>query len=442
MPHLHKLTRTVIYTFAILFCLNTSAQSIYDTLSTVDKLYGVSTIWKEVSNNFVYFDKVPTLNWDSTYKATIPRALATKNVYEYYQVISRMMGLLQDGHTQVRITQYFYKDLDSPPFSTITLEERGFITRIDKSLVATIPIGSEILAIDGKTWHDFRQSGATLSGIKRSSLVLRVKTPQDKIIEHTFSRNINADRVELYPIRQMNPDVVFRQLPNNIAYVAINTFGSDSVPIKFRQLLPQLRQAKAIVLDIRQNGGGNSHNAEQIAQYLVDRDYVVGPAWKTRVQNAAYRAFGSVIQFNQRDSLALANQAYYRDTMWQSYPPDTFLISSTVQKLALPTVVLIGKSTFSAAEDFLIMLDGASRITTIGQLTAGSSGQPFMFRLPAGMSGLVCSKRDTYPDGRDYIGIGIRPQLLITRTIDDYRDNKDVELENGIQFLTNKIKHK
>lgn len=446
MTYFHQTIHRKCLLLNLLLCFlsftSGSAQSIYDSLTTAEKVYGLSTIWKEASYNFVYFDKVPSLNWDSTYKATIPQVIAAKNVYEYYQVISHFMDLLQDGHTRVLTTQYFYKDIDSPPFSYVLVEGRPFISRIDKNLLATIPIGSEILTIDHKPLKEFISSGGRLSGIKRSRVVLRLKTPQGQLVEQTLSRNINADRVVLYPPRNVEPDVFYKPLSSNIAYVAINTFGNDSVPTKFRQVLPQLRQAKALIIDLRKNGGGNSNYARQIADYLVDTDYTVGPAWKTRIHNGANKAFGSVIIYNKTDSLALINQDYYRGTVWQKHAPDTVRIGLQTEKLTIPVAVLIGRSTFSAAEDFLIMLRGASRITTVGQFTAGSSGQPILFSLPAGLMGQVCAKRDTYPNGQDYIGIGIKPDVLIERSVSDYQKNRDVELESSVQLLGNKLKSK
>jgi len=59
----------------ILFCLPlvVKAQAMRDTVSSEDKIYALSMIWKEADYNFVFFDKQPTLNWDSLYVAYIPK---------------------------------------------------------------------------------------------------------------------------------------------------------------------------------------------------------------------------------------------------------------------------------------------------------------------------------------------------------------------------------
>jgi carboxyl-terminal processing protease len=71
-------------------------------ISTQDKLYGLSKFWWEVSANFAYFDHAK-VNWDSTYRAYIPKVIATKNTWEYYMLMQRFCALLKDGHTGVGV---------------------------------------------------------------------------------------------------------------------------------------------------------------------------------------------------------------------------------------------------------------------------------------------------------------------------------------------------
>jgi C-terminal processing protease CtpA/Prc len=101
--------------------------------------------------------------------------------------------------------------------------------------------------------------------------------------------------------------------------------------------------------------------------------------------------------------------------------------------------VLIGNNTGSAAEDFLISLDDIKgRGTTIGERTYGSTGQPLSFDLPGGGSARICTKRDTYPDGREFVGYGIKPDVEVKRTIADLIAGKDAVLEKAIEILQKK----
>ena len=87
---------------SVLFNIRSSFAQI-DTvanLSAADKLYGLSKFWSEVSYNFAYFDHAK-INWDSTYRAYIPKVLATKNTWEYYRLMQQFCALLKDGHTDL-----------------------------------------------------------------------------------------------------------------------------------------------------------------------------------------------------------------------------------------------------------------------------------------------------------------------------------------------------
>lgn len=84
----------------LIFSSNLFCQ-VENKLSTNDKIYGLSLLWKEVSYNFAFFHQVPDLNWDSCYQAYIPRVMESTNDWDYYLELQRFMSLLQDGHTRV-----------------------------------------------------------------------------------------------------------------------------------------------------------------------------------------------------------------------------------------------------------------------------------------------------------------------------------------------------
>ena len=105
-----------------------------------------------------------------------------------------------------------------------------------------------------------------------------------------------------------------------------------------------------------------------------------------------------------------------------------------------PVVVLIGPRTNSAAEDFVVPLHAAGRATIVGQKSRGSTGQPLGFSFLDGkVSGLVCTKRDTYPDGREFVGVGVIPDVEVNATPADVIAGRDVVLEKGIDVLKSKM---
>ena len=74
---------------------------------------------------------------------------------------------------------------------------------------------------------------------------------------------------------------------------------------------------------------------------------------------------------------------------------------------------MIGPETFSAAADFLVLLHSSNRATLVGSKTGGSTGQPLRFDFGFGVNGRICTKRNTYPDGREFVSVGIIPDIEI-----------------------------
>ena len=105
-------------------------------------------------------------------------------------------------------------------------------------------------------------------------------------------------------------------------------------------------------------------------------------------------------------------------------------------KINLPLVVLAGHNTASAAEDFLISLDRIKIATVVGDRTFGSTEQPLMLDLPGGGRARICTKRDEYPDGRQFVGYGIEPDIYVESTLDDFLKGNDATLKKGLEIIT------
>ena len=68
----------------------------------------------------------------------------------------------------------------------------------------------------------------------------------------------------------------------------------------------------------------------------------------------------------------------------------------------------------------------------VGEATGGSTGQPLIVSLPGGLSARICTKRDTYADGREFVGVGVQPQVVVRPSVADYRAGRDTVLEAAL----------
>ncbi|WP_026625641.1 S41 family peptidase [Dysgonomonas capnocytophagoides] len=103
----------------------------------------------------------------------------------------------------------------------------------------------------------------------------------------------------------------------------------------------------------------------------------------------------------------------------------------------MPIVILIGKYSFSACEDFLVNLyEIFNRPILIGESTAGSTGAPLVIHLPHGAIARITTVRDMYPiSQKPYVKNSITPDIKIKQNINDYLNNNDIALQKAISIL-------
>ena len=70
--------------------------------------------------------------------------------------------------------------------------------------------------------------------------------------------------------------------------------------------------------------------------------------------------------------------------------------------------------------------------------TGGSSGQPTFFDLGDGMSFRIGTKREYLPDGSEFEGVGILPDVSVEPTVEDIRKGRDPALDRGLAIAQGK----
>jgi carboxyl-terminal processing protease len=93
-----------------------------------------------------------------------------------------------------------------------------------------------------------------------------------------------------------------------------------------------------------------------------------------------------------------------------------------------PVVLLFNATTPSSAEEFAISLLDNGRALGVGRQTAGSTGNPIVFRLPAGRRARFSTGDLRRIDGSQIEGIGIAPDVLVEWTVEDLRQGRDPDV--------------
>src|ERR1035437_10049921 len=124
--------------------------------SVEEKIYGLSKVWSELEYNFVNIDQIK-FDFDSLYRATIPKILATKNDIEYYDELQRFMAAFNDGHTQVVEESYNWSDyFDYIPMNIVDIDNKLYVASIRKNVgLDSTLLGAEIIEIENMPTRDY-----------------------------------------------------------------------------------------------------------------------------------------------------------------------------------------------------------------------------------------------------------------------------------------------
>jgi len=435
--------RNLILAFSLLpFILS---GQVPNTFSDSEKIYGLSTIWKEAEFNFAYFEKIGTVKWDSLYKSMINRVLETKNDYEYYRELSFFMSFLKDGHTGVG--RYPNVDRYTTIYKGYLIEfgrigEKVIVTRINYSKKDSIPLGSELLEVNGLAPDNYLAKFVTpyisastdksrdekavyniLDGLPGMKYTIKIKTPANDI---KTIQLVHGDIGEKFPPATI-PETVkreaveFKWFDNKIAYLAINSFSDSTILASFTKLLPEIAKADKLIIDIRENTGGNSEIGFEILKYLTDDKILNIHSSKTRKH---------IPRANREEAFVCVADSY-----------EPYVNNHTDKSIVIPTLVLTGGKTISAAEDFLVPIKKIGHMRTMGETTSGSTGSPYSFKLP-GSWAYVCSLQCCYPDGSEYVGVGIKPDIEVKRTIRGIINRKDEVLDQALADLNGRSSKK
>jgi len=428
-----------------------------DKITVTEKLYWLSQVWSETKYNFINIDKLD-FNPDSLYRSFIPKVLNTKNDYEYYRMLKKFMACFHDGHTAVVDEGQFYLYTDYIPIMLEDFNKKVYITSVRKipELDSTW-MGAELIRVEGvpttryleenifpyipasTEQHRWMQGAFNLnSGLRDKPFRGTIRKTDGNILDIILQRNGEATRTpndQYWGPKYTYPhDIVeMKWLENGIAYVNFSAFYPEERAIReFDSIAPELRKAKAIIIDLRQNGGGSTVVSQHLQMYFTPGKYFLNFGWQTRTNDGVGKANGNWIA-EYKD--------YYLNRAIRFVKPDTVPVPDTLKRIICPTVILIGRYTFSAAEDFLVNIyEVPGRPLFIGAETGGSTGSPLVVDgLPGGGYARICTRRICFPySSKPFVNSGIRPDIEVQTTITDYLRQKDMVLERAISELKTK----
>ena len=425
----------VLVSLAMLAALSSCEKTSLENLSAREKRRGITLIWKTAKEKFVFWDRLGDLDWDGAYREALEAAAETKDTREYYLEVMKFLSLPRDGHSGIYdYPEGFFEPYGALPFYCRHFDGKHVIVNADASLESEIYC--ELLKINGLPtqqyieerifpyiWHEkldsiypqiwqlipLIEAGEAIE-IETENGIFSVKpAPADEI--HLLEKHAltnDEDLTRLYASDTLTVDVT----DDNIAVITIPTFDDDTLPEQFYEILPEIKDCKGFLIDVRWNGGGNSGNADAVAQAFID---------------GSFETFRSRMRTTKRPNRA--GEYTLDDNIYRTHIEECPVYTDA------PLVVLANAFTGSAAEDFLVALDNICRATIVGTASNGSTGQPILKELPGDGTFRICTRWCLYPDGRDFINTGVQPQVWAALALEDYQNDFDSVISTGMEVL-------
>lgn len=176
-----------------------------------------------------------------------------------------------------------------------------------------------------------------------------------------YPQNYNERLVEQY---YLNFDystvggIDYAVLSQDVGYIRYPSFSYPVGEAALDAILSQFALCKGIIIDIRDNGGGALTNVETIVSRFISERILAG--------SICHKTGPGHSDFSQP-------YYYYFDPAEQGRV-----------RWIKPVVVLTNRSTFSAANNFVSVMQYLPNVKIVGARTGGGSGMPFSSEIPCG----------------------------------------------------------
>ena len=192
----------------------------------------------------------------------------------------------------------------------------------------------------------------------------------------------------------------YKILDDNVGYVRVETFEQGIGDGNVSEMLLKLMPCKGLIIDVRNNGGGQLTAAHTLASHFTNERKLVG--YTMHKTGKGHNDF--------------------------STPEPQYIDPSDGMRWQKPVVVITNRQCFSATNDFVNCMNNMPDVTLLGDRTGGGSGMPFTQELPNGWS-VRYSAVVTLDSDHQHIEFGIEPDIKVAFSPSDIQRRKDTLIE-------------
>lgn len=147
-------------------------------------------------------------------------------------------------------------------------------------------------------------------------------------------------------------------LPENVGYLRYPSFSNTIGEGNLDYVLAYMEQTSGLIIDLRDNGGGSMTNVETLVARFISEPTLAG--------------------------YIIHKTGPGHDDFSEPFPYTYNPAAEGRMRWAKPVAVLVNRSTFSAANNFVSVMQYLPQVKIVGARTGGGSGMPFNSELPNG----------------------------------------------------------
>jgi carboxyl-terminal processing protease len=425
------------YLLILLIALSATVQAA--SLTPAQRAMIWTEAWSAINDHFVGFDRIPQVKWQDSLQSVLNELLVPTSEVDFWRLLRTKITALNDGQTELILPVVLPREYDTVPIRMMITDKKVLVKRLSSSPAVQksgIKVGDELLSLNGIPVFEVLEteciphvSGSTLHG-RLAQAVYRVLTgkadtdvklamqrPNGEKYEVTLKR-VSNDTGNYYSELNEATGMMYNMVTKNILYYRIDSFKQWEIEKDLLGILAANPQTKDLILDLRANHTG------LVPQELIAR-FAFFPLPMGACKEVVWKSEPSPKEGGTNELV--------RDMR----SVDARMIQPADSVFKGRIVVLVSAETAGAAEQFLEPLVFASRVTLIGDTTAGAGGTAVDIVFPTGGILSLTSQQPVWEKGYGN-GKGFPPDLRVIPTATGLASGKDEVLNAAIQFLEKK----
>jgi carboxyl-terminal processing protease len=375
-------------------------------------------LWSTVNENY-YDPHFRGTDWAAQRERYRPRAEAARNDAEFRVVASEMLGEIQSSHLYI-----------SPPARRSGASRIGarFATMGDDVVVAEVAPLSDAYRQGLRPGDRLLSSQDHLLGDVGTNATLRVRSCDGR------RRTLSVRREQAFWPPE-HPGFRWRQIrtgaDRRIGYMRIDRFDDGAAALA-DQAMNELDNVDAIIIDVRNNSGGNV-SAMRLASYFNGGRPEPGVILLARPY---LEALGRPVTAADIAAAPRIDRAYTTEAVFNAIRANNggaaFWTDTNERQFSGRVFVLISEQTGSAAEGFAWTMRLSTSARLIGTQTAGALLSSESFDIGQGWSVTIPVHGLWGPDGTDYADRAVPPHEVIAPTREDLCAGRDPVLDAAL----------